>query len=129
MMMFRKCTACALSVAIMAIAAGSLSVGAMQVVNSDAKATFCWGYGWSQMYNDSTSNRYATATVQVYNNVTGAHVTTASDNGIIGFGEYIPVSTAYVSNSYNWTCRGSIFNGTSSYSNVDWSPLYHLAHT
>ena len=90
--------------------------------NDDAEATFSWGNGYSKMINNSATQRYCSAYVNVFNNITGAYITQGRDEGSRGYGgsAYATVN-GYSNGGYNFTCYGSIRSGNVVQSPVDWS--------
>lgn len=103
------------AIGITASAAGTRS-------NYAAEATFSWGNGYSRMINNSANQRYCSAYVNVFNNITGAYITQGRDEGSRGHGgsAYATVN-GYSNGGYNFTCYGAIHSGNVVQSPSDWA--------
>lgn len=125
MVKIRKRIASIAAAAVMGVSMVSgtcMSASAAQVVSK--YGVFDWNVSRAFTTNKTNSARLVSTSFTVYRDNTGAYVTqkTASNSGSYGTQAYVsnPNTSVYVSNGYNFRCRGAIYYSTNSNSGLAW---------
>ena len=124
---FKKTFVALIAATTMAMSMGVVHAGAYQVVSSTYLATFKWGAGYSEMINNSTTVRLASAYTNIYKDLTGDYVDQKYTSGNIGYNKSVyGGSSDYSSNGHNFECHGGIYRANSQYSPFDWSQTHYV---
>lgn len=127
MTMIKKIVAAMLATMALATSVVGITASAENLTNSAAQATFSWGKGYAKMTNNSATQRYCSAYVNVYNNTTGAYITQGRDEGVRGLdGSAYASVNGYSNGGYNFVCNGAIRSSNVVQSPVDWSLTKNL---
>ena len=120
----KKIAASIMAVAAMATSMVGISASAYQV--SQSKATFTWYRGYACMKNNNpTQTRFASASVELFNNVTGERVDWDQHSASLGYNASVSASFSTNTGNYSWTSSGYICNGNTIYAPHDWDPNYN----
>lgn len=120
----KKIAASIMAVVAMATSVTGINASAYQI--SQSKATFTWYRGYACMKNnDTTKTRFASAYVEVFDNVTGERVDWDQHSDSLGYNESVSASSSIRTGNYSWTSGGYINSYNSIYAPHDWEPNYN----